>query len=78
MSNAEVNEQFENRERETTLRNAFAITRRMLRFRRVPLSAWVSSITGHGSTYSKQMCKEFGWDPDMPVTPSAELPHRPA
>jgi hypothetical protein len=31
-------------------------------------------MTAHGSGYSWQICQELGWDPDMKITPTAELP----
>jgi hypothetical protein len=37
-------------------------------------------MTGHGSGYSAQICREMGWDPEMRIGPKSELPstERPA
>lgn len=64
----------DNRSRERLLRNAFHEMRNMRRWRGQILWAWVSAMTSHGSGYSHQICIELGWDPDMKITPKAELP----
>ena len=35
------------------------------KYRNIPLWAFVSDITGHGSGYSSQICHECGWVPDQ-------------
>lgn len=38
-------------------------------YRRTPLWALVSDLTGHGSTMSCRLCKEAGYDPCQPCGP---------
>jgi hypothetical protein len=62
------------RSRESLLRNAYRMCRRSRLWRGIILWAWVSEVTGHGSGYSEQICRELGWDPNMRVGPKADLP----
>jgi hypothetical protein len=39
----------------------------MRKFRGVPLWVFIQEITGHGSTYSMDICRRFGWDPHAPI-----------
>jgi hypothetical protein len=71
---ASRSELLDGRSRETLLRHAFYQMRDMRRWRGSILWFWVSAVTGHGSGYSWQICQELGWDPDMKITPKAELP----
>lgn len=64
------------RSREMILRNTFIEMRSIRRWRGASLWTWVGAITGHGSGYSLQICVEMGWDPEMRITPTAELPRR--
>lgn len=61
------------RSREQILRNVFVEMRTVRRYRGMSLWSWVGHVTGHGSGYSYQICQELGWDPEMRITPSAEL-----
>lgn len=46
------------------LRNAHRIIALDKRaYNRVPLWSFVSEITGHGSGYSTQICRDLGWEP---------------
>lgn len=63
--------------REYILRNVFARMKTIRAYRGMSLWSWVGDVTGYGSGYSWQVCVEMGWDPDMRVTPSAELPRQP-
>jgi hypothetical protein len=69
-------ELLDNRSREYLLRNAFHQMRNMRKWRGSILWSWIGAVTGHGSGYSMQICKELGWDPDMTITPNARLPDR--
>ncbi len=62
------------RSREVILRNTFLAMRRMREWRGCTLWSWVGAVTGHGSGYSLQICVELGWDPDMKIGPTANLP----
>jgi hypothetical protein len=64
----------DNRSRERLLRNAFWMIRNVRKWRGRTLQHFVADITSHGSGYSWQICEELGWDPDMKITPTAELP----
>lgn len=64
------------RSRELILRNVFEHMKEIRRWRGVYLWSWIGSVTGHGSGYSTQICHEMGWDPDMTISPKAELPRR--
>lgn len=68
----------DSRSRESILRNAFHNTQGMRKWRGSELWSWIGSMTGHGSGYSWQICIELGWDPEMRITPGANLPRRPA
>jgi hypothetical protein len=60
--------------RELMLRNTFLEMRDSREWRGRYLWSWVGAVTGHGSGYSTQICHEMGWDPDMTISPKAELP----
>jgi hypothetical protein len=62
------------RSREIILRCVFAHMKCMPEWRGTYLWSWVGAVTGHGSGYSTQICREMGWDPDMTISPNAELP----
>jgi hypothetical protein len=62
------------RSREMILRCVFEHMKDLRRWRGTYLWSWVSAVTGHGSGYSTQICHEMGWDPDMTISPKAELP----
>lgn len=64
----------DNRSRDGILRRAFREMRTVRRWRGSSLVTWIGVMTGHGSGYSYQICKELGWDPEMKITPTAELP----
>lgn len=64
----------DNRSREYILRNAFLTMKDWRKWRGMLLWSWVGAMTGHGSGYSMQICKELGWDPDMKIGPNAVLP----
>lgn len=64
----------DNRSREWLLRNAFSHMRHMRKWRGSILWSWIGALTGHGSGYSEQICRELGWDPHMTIGPKAELP----
>jgi len=66
----------EMRSQEHLLRNAFWALRDVRKWRGRNLESFVGAITGHGSGYSQQICKELGWDPEMTITPAARLPER--
>jgi hypothetical protein len=66
----------EARSHETLLRGAFWQLRKMRRYRGLHLWVLVGDVTGHGSGYSQQICEELGWQYDMPIAPTAELPRR--
>jgi hypothetical protein len=40
-----------------------SVCHEMRKFRGMPLWVFVQEITGHGSTYSMDICRRFGWDP---------------
>lgn len=67
-------ELLDNRSREYLLRNAFLQIRMVRRWRGRTLQEFVSTMTSHGYGYSEQICKELGWDPDMQITPTVQLP----
>ncbi len=67
-------ELLDGRSRERLLRNAFNELRSSRHWRGATLWSFVSVMTSHGSGYSEQICKELGWDPDMEITPTAQLP----
>jgi len=62
------------RSREMILRCVFHEMKNMRRWRGLTVWNWVGAVTGHGSGYSWQICREMGWDPEMKITPTAELP----
>jgi hypothetical protein len=64
----------EARSQESMLRNAFIELRTVKRYRGLQLWVFVGRLTGHGSGYSQQICEELGWQYDMPITPTAQLP----
>ena len=64
------------RSREDILRNAFVAMRGTRAWRGCNLWSWVGAVTGHGSGYSFQICVELGWDPEMRISPTAQLPRR--
>ncbi len=64
----------DNRSRDGMLRRAFRMIRNVRKWRGRSLQHFVAEITGHGSGYSYQICIELGWDPDMTISPTAELP----
>lgn len=66
----------DNRSREIILRNAFNWMQDKRYWRGMLLSTWVGAMTGHGSGYSEQICRELGWDPNMIIDGRAELPRR--
>ena len=53
--------------REIMLRNAYRFVARVRAKRNLPLWVMVSEITSHGSTYSRQICEELGWNPDAKI-----------
>ena len=61
-----MNERLEARA-ENVLRNAYALARRTRAYRGMCLWGFVSDMTGHGSTYSKEICRDLGWNPDAEV-----------
>lgn len=62
------------RSREIILRNVYLQTRGMRQWRGRDLWTWIGAMTGHGSGYSDQICRELGWDPDMRIGPKVDLP----
>lgn len=64
------------RDRECMLRNTYSVCQRIRRLRGIPLWSFVSQVTAYGSTSGALICKELGWDPDMPV--GKDLPARKA
>ncbi len=60
--------------REYILRNAYRVLRRKQSFRGHSLWILVMEVTGYGSTSSTLICKELGWDPDMPVGKDLPVP----
>lgn len=62
------------RSQEHLLRNAFNQLKWMRRWRGMQLWTLVGAVTGHGSGYSHQICKELGWDHEMKISPTARLP----
>lgn len=62
------------RSQERLLRGAFHQLKRVRAWRGRELWTLVGAITGHGSGYSQQICEELGWQYDMKITPTAELP----
>lgn len=48
---------------ETTLLSVHRLLYR--RYRGKPLWTFIADITLHGSTYSGQICRDFGWDPNQ-------------
>lgn len=38
------------------------------KYKSAPLWAFVCDITGHGSTRSAAICREFGWNPHQPCS----------
>lgn len=64
----------DNRSRAFMLRNAFREMRHMRKWRGRTVIEWVSAMTSHGHGYSDQICAELGWNPDMRITPTADLP----
>lgn len=67
-------ELLDGRSREIILRNVYLHMRDQRRWRGSLLWSWVGAVTGHGSGYSAQICKELGWDPNMRIFPTANLP----
>lgn len=51
------------RDREFILRCVHNQTRRLSRYRKVPLWGWVSDMTSFGCTYSHRICHDLGWNP---------------
>ena len=52
------------RDPEIMLRNAHRLLCREPKFHSTPLWYLVSEITSYGSTYSNQLCRELGWNPN--------------
>lgn len=71
---ASPSELLDGRSRDKLLRYAFSMMKRERRWKGAQLWVWVAEITGHGSGYSCQICRELGWDTDMLITPKSELP----
>lgn len=67
-------ELLDGRSREIILRNTFNAMKHWREWRGRNLWSWVGAVTGHGSGYSEQICKELGWDPEMRIGANAELP----
>lgn len=49
---------------ETVLRRAHKELRRRNKYHGSPLWYFVSDMTGHGSAYSHEICRELGWNPN--------------
>lgn len=64
------------RDQEILLRNAHRMLRRTNQYRKTVLWVFVSDITAFGATYSDQVCRELGWNPNAPVCD--DLPPRAA
>lgn len=64
----------ERMDRERMLRSAYRIACGRRRMQGLPLWAFVSEVTTHGSTVAMQICRELGWEPDMRI--GLPLPER--
>lgn len=68
------------RDQEILLRNAHRMLRRTAQYRNTVLWVFVSDITAFGATYSDQVCRELGWNPnalvcdDLPPRTAQETP----
>lgn len=57
---------------ERLLRAAHRLVRRKREYCGKPLWSFIGDMTGHGSTISMDICKDFGWNPHANV--NADLP----